>query len=109
MNIATFRTILGETTLTDEQLEVLLERAKRMAINHYFWKEDDEPTEDEKEKFINRYEYEIYDYAKTVVDSSKRDGMIEFSELGVTRRWESGGDKSVDNALNLIPVKTYIL
>lgn len=108
MSIETFKAILGETTLSDEQLEILLERAKRMALNHYYWKIDDEPTIDEKENFINRYEFEIYDYAKAVVESASREGLIEFSELGVTRRWESSGDKSVEDALDKIPVNTYV-
>lgn len=108
MNIETFKTILGETSFTDEQLEVLLERAKRKALNHFFWKSDDEPLEEEKENFINRYEYEIYDLAKTVIDVAKRDGLKEFSELGVTRIWASGGDKEIEDALSQIPVKTYV-
>ena len=108
MSLETFKTILGETTLTDEQLQVMLDRATRKAINHYFWKSDDNPTDEEKENFINRYEYEIYDLAKTIIESASRNGMILFTELGVTRRWESGGDKTIESALNQIPVKTYV-
>jgi hypothetical protein len=108
MNVETFKTIIGDTTLTDEQLVVLLERAKRKAINHYWWKEDDTPTDDEIENFIDRYEFEIYDVAKTIIDSASRDGLKRFSELGVTREWESGGDKAIEDALNQIPVQTYV-
>lgn len=108
LNIETFKTILGETTYTDEQLLILLERAERKAINHYWWKSDDNPTDEEKENFINRYEYEIYDLAKTVIDVAARDGLKQFSELGVTRVWETGGDKAIDSALSEIPTKTYM-
>ena len=108
MNIETFKAILGETTLTDEQLEIMLERASRKAINHYFWKSDDVPTDEEKENFINRYEYEIYDLAKTVIEVAQRNGLKQFSELGVTRVWQSGGDKAVEESLSQIPVKTYV-
>lgn len=108
MDIETFKTILGNTTLTDEQLEVVLERAKRKAINHFFWKSDDFPTDEEKENFIDRYEYEIYDLAKTVIEIGSRDGLKQFSELGVTRVWESGGDTAIENSLSAIPTKTYI-
>ncbi len=108
MSIETFKTILGETTLTDEQLEVMLKRAERKALNHYFWKSDDNPTDEEIENFINRYEFEIYDLAKTVYDVANRNGLKQFSELGVTRVWETGGDKAIETALNQIPVKTYV-
>lgn len=108
MDVETFKTILGETTMTDEQLEIMLERASRKAINHYFWKSDDTPTDEEKENFINRYEYEIYDLAKTVIDVAKRNGMKQFSELGVTRVWGVDGDKSISDCLCQIPTKTYV-
>lgn len=108
MSVETFKAILGETSLTDEQLEIMLERAKRKAINHYFWREDDNPTDEEIENFIDRYEYEIYDLAKTVISVASRNGLKQFSELGVTRVWESGGDKEVEDALSAIPVQTYV-
>ena len=44
-----FGQAINNDDLSDEQLEILLERAKRMALNHYYWKIDDEPTIDEKE------------------------------------------------------------
>jgi len=108
MSVETFKVILGETSLTDEQLEIMLERAKRKAINHYFWREDDNPTDEEIENFIDRYEYEIYDLAKTIISVASRNGLKQFSELGVTRVWESGGDKEVEDALSAIPVQTYV-
>lgn len=109
MNVETFKVILGKNTdYSDEELEVLLERATRRALNHYFWKSDDEPTDEEKENFINRYEYEIYDLAKTIVECASRDGLKQFSELGVTRVWESGGDSAIEKAINAIPVNTYV-
>ena len=108
LNLETFKSILGETSMTDEQLLILLERAERKAVNHYWWKTDDTPTDEEKENFINRYEYEIYDLAKTVTDVASRDGLKQFSELGVTRVWETGGDKAIESALSQLPVKTYV-
>lgn len=108
MSIETFKAIIGETSFTDAQLEVLLDRAISMALNHYFWGEGDVPTTEERENFINRYEYEIYDLAKTTLDVAKRDGLKEFSELGVKRVWQSGGDESIGSSLSQIPVKTYV-
>lgn len=108
MSIETFKKIIKSTSLTDEQLEVLLDRAKKLAVNHFWWKEDDEPQSDEIDKFVNRYEYEIYDVAKAMYECSSRDGMKQFTELGVTRVWESGGDKAVTDALSAIPVQTYV-
>ena len=109
MSIDTLKIILGETTMTDEQLIILLERAKRKAINHYFWKPDDNPTDEEIENFINRYEFEIYDLAKTVLDIASRSGLKQFSELGVTRVWQDSSDKELEQALSQIPVKTYVM
>lgn len=108
MDVETFKLYLGETSYSDEELEFLLERAKRKAINHYWWKEDDIPTDEEQDNFINRYEYEIYDLAKTVIDVGKRNGLKQFSELGVTRVWQSGGEKAIEDSLSQLPVKTYI-
>ena len=108
MSIETFKKIIGNTSLSDEQLEVLLERAKRLAINHFWWKEDDEPLDEEIEKFVNRYEFEIYDIGKAMCESSSREGMKEFTELGVRRVWESGGDEAVTKAINAIPTNTYV-
>ena len=108
LNIETFKSVLGETSASDEQLEVLLERVKRKAINHYWWKTDDNPTDEEIENFINRYEYEIYDLAETILDVASRNGLKQFSELGVTRVWGVDGDTAIENAINELPVKTYV-
>ena len=108
MSIDTLRTIIGESELTDEQLAVLLDRAKKKAVNHYFWGVDDNPTEDELEVFYDRYEYEIYDVAKAMVDSDSRDGLKRYVELGVTREWETGGEKAIESALSAIIPKTYV-
>ena len=108
MNLETFKLLLGETSQTDEQLQVLLDRAVHLAVNHYWWKEDDVPTDEERENFIKRYEYEIYDLAKTVADVAKRNGLKQFSELGVTRVWQSGGDKAIEDSMSHIPTKTYV-
>ena len=108
MNVEILRQIINDSSLTDEQLEVMLTRATRKAVNHYFWKEDDIPTEEQVEKFCERYEYEIYDVAKAMYSGDSRGGMKSFTELGVQRVWESGGDKAVDNALSAIPTQTYV-
>lgn len=108
MNLETFKRIIGNTSLADEDLQVLLDRAVRKAINHYWWREDDIPSEAQIEIFVSRYEYEIYDLAQAMYESASREGLKQFSELGVTRVWENGGSKEVDDALNAIPVQTYV-
>ena len=108
MSIETFKKILKNTSLDDEQLEVMLERAKKLAVNHFWWREDDEPLDEDIEKFVNRYEFEIYDIAKAISENDSREGMVAFTELGVTRRWESGGDKAIQDALSAIPTNTYV-
>ena len=108
MNIETFKKILKDTSLDDEQLEIMLDRAKKIAVNHFWWREDDEPLESDIERFVNKYEFEIYDIAKAMHESASRDGMKQFTELGVTRIWDSGGDKAVQDAINVIPVNTYV-
>ena len=109
MSIETLKTIIGDSEITDEQLSVLLERAKKKAVNHYFWGVDDNPTSEELDKFYERYEFEIYDIAKTMVDSDSRDGLKRYVELGITREWETGGDKAVEEALSAIIPKTYVM
>jgi hypothetical protein len=109
MSIETLKTILGDSEISDEQLTALLERAKKKAVNHHFLQIDDEPSEGELNKFYDRYEYEIYDLVKVMADSDSRDGLKRYVELGVTREWESGGEKSIENALSAIPPKTYVL
>lgn len=110
MSIETARTIIGDSELTDGEVSVLLERAKKLAKNHYFWHPKDKPDEDELEAFYDRYEYEIYDVAKEIYSANSRDGLKQFTELGVTRVWGLSGQESIDNVLNacIIP-KTYTL
>lgn len=108
MSVETFKKIYPNTSLTDEQIEVLLDRAVKLSVNHYWWKEDDEPQSDDIDKFVSRYEYEIYDVANAINASASRDGMKQFTELGVTRVWESGGDEAIKKALSAIPVQTYV-
>ena len=108
MNIETFKILLGENSISDDEATVLLERAKKKAVNHYFWQQDDSPSREEIDSFVNRYEYEIYDVAKAMYSSESRDGLKQYTELGVTRVWESGGDKDVENALSAIIPKTYV-
>ena len=108
MNIETFKKVIADDSLTDDQLEIMLKRAEKLALNHYFWGEGDNPTESEIEDFCNRYEFEIYDIAKAVYEVDSREGLKQFTELGVTRVWESGGDETVNSAISAIPVKTYV-
>lgn len=107
MNIETLKIIIGGN-ISDEEAAVLLERAKKKAVNHYFWQTDDKPTDDELEDFFDRYEYEIYDVAKAVYSSDSREGLKQFIELGVTRTWADSGDKEIANALSEITPKTYV-
>lgn len=108
MSIETLKKIIKDDSLTDEELELMLERAKRIAVNHYFWGEDDRPSDEEIEAFCDRYEFEIYDLIKAIYDSKGREGLKQFTELGVTRVWETDGDDSVSNVISQIPVKTYV-
>ena len=55
MSIETFKAIIGETSFTDAQLEVLLDRAISMALNHYFWGEGDIPTAEELRTGMARF------------------------------------------------------
>lgn len=108
MNIETLRKIIGDDSLTDDQLEIMLQRAVKIAVNHYFWGEDDNPTEEEIDNFCCRYEFEIYDLAKAVYEADSREGLKEFTELGVTRVWEGKSEESISSVLASIPVKTYV-
>lgn len=109
MDLAKMRTLMGDDTLTSEAMSVLLDRAKKLAKNQHYWKTDDEPTQAELDKFYDRYEYEIIDIAKEINSADARGGLKEFSELGVTRKWESGGAKSLEMAVAVIPPKTYLI
>ena len=110
MSIETAKTIIGDDDLSDKEVSVLLDRAKKLAKNHYFWHPDDNPTDEELEAFYDRYEYEIYDLAREVYSATSRDGLKQFTELGVTRVWRLTGQESITATLNatIIP-KTYTM
>lgn len=108
MSIETLKKIIKDDSLTDEELELMLARAIKIAVNHYFWGEDDKPSEEEIEAFCDRYEFEIYDLIKAVYDNNGRQGLKQFTELGVTRVWDTDGDASISKVLSQIPVKTYL-
>ena len=69
MNAKLLKVILDDETLTDEQITVLLMKAQKQAANQHFWADDDEPTDEELERFYKRYEFEIYDLAKAINSS----------------------------------------
>lgn len=110
MDIETAKIIISDSDLSDMEVSVLLNRAKKLAKNHYFWHPKDYPTEEELEAFYDRYEFAIYDIAKEIHDAASRDGLKQFTELGVTRVWGLSGQESVTNVLNatIIP-KTYTM
>ena len=108
MDLNTARTIIGDSSLSDNEVSVLLLKAKNLARNQHFWKPDDNPTDEQLENFYDRYEFEIYDIAKSVSQSDARGGLTEFSELGVTRKWGKTGTESVNASVAAIPPKTYI-
>ena len=107
MDLNMAKTIIGD--MPDNEISVLLERAKKLAKNHYFWKSDDVPNEFELQEFYDRYEFEIYDIAKTVYSAESRGGLQQFTELGVTRVWGKTGEESINVAVSNIPTKTYIV
>ena len=108
MNAKLLKVILDDETLTDEQITVLLMKAQKQAANQHFWADDDEPTNEELERFYKRYEFEIYDLAKAINSDDARDGLVSHTELGVTRNWGQTGKKDIEIALSKIPPKTYV-
>ena len=110
MDVETAKIIIGDDDLSDAEVSVLVNRAKKLAKNHYFWHPNDNPSDEELKAFYDRYEYEIYDIAKEIYSAASRDGLKQFTELGVTRVWGLSGQESVTNMLNatIIP-KTYTL
>lgn len=109
MDLNMAKTIIGDNTLSDEAVSVLLERAKRLAKNQRYWHPDDNPTEEELDAFYERYQFEIYDIAKEVHSSNERGDLIAFSELGVTRKWGKSGKDSLNSVLAAIQPKTYLI
>ena len=95
--------------IDEESASILLNRAKKLAVNHYWWGINDIPTDEEIERFCKRYEYEIYDVAKALQSDADHDGEISHTELGITRVWSKGNSSSsvVTEALGAIPAKTY--
>ena len=108
MDAGLLKVILSDETLTDEQIAVLLIKAKRQAANQHFWADDDIPTEEELERFYNRYEFEIYDLAKAINSDDARGGLVSHTELGITRNWGKTGKQDIESALSAIPPKTYV-
>lgn len=101
--------LIGNDQLTEDDAEILLQRAVRLAINHRWWGENDKPTEEEIGQFIDRYEFEIYDIAKSIQSDSDHDGEIQHTELGITRVWgKTDAQTLVAKALGAIPPKTYV-
>jgi len=105
----TLAIILDDSTLSEDQVSVLLARAEKLAVNHHYWKPDDNPTSTELTRFYDRYEYEIYEIAKAINSDSARDGETQHTELGITRVWGKTGKEGVDAALNSIPVRSYVI
>lgn len=66
MDFEVAKKIVNDTTLSDDDLSILILKAQREAINHYFWKLDDIPTDAQKEAFLSKYEFEIYDIVKAM-------------------------------------------
>ena len=79
MNAKLLKVILDDETLTDEQITVLLMKAQKQAANQHFWADDDEPTDEELERFYKRYEFEIYDLAKAINSDDARGGFSKSS------------------------------
>jgi len=108
VDLTTARVIIGDTGITDEELTVLLLRARKLAVNQHFWAPDDNPTEEQLASFYDRYEFEIYDVAKEMRSSDSRKGLTSHTELGIALTWGKTGKESVDAALSAIPPKTYV-
>lgn len=109
MDLILARAIIRDQALTDDDLSALLLEAQHKAINHHFWGTDDIPTLEQKERFLERYEFEICNIAKAINASSARDGLISFSELGVSRQWGETGEVTVAKAVSAIPRKAYVV
>lgn len=107
MDIRTAKVIIDDPTLTDDKLSVLLLKAQKSALNHYFWKLDTPPTNEQTEAFLTKFEFEIYDVAKAMNSDDARGGEVSHSELGITRTWGETGKQTIDKALSAIPRKAY--
>jgi hypothetical protein len=78
-----------------------------LALNHYFWKLDRPPTDEQKDAFLTKYEFEIYDVARAMNKDDARDGEVSHTELGITRQWGETGKQTIDKALSALPRKAY--
>lgn len=101
--------LLGEPEMTNAEVDALMRKAKAKAINHYFWHPEDNPDFEAREDFLERYEYEIVDVAKAIIASDARGGLVQHTELGITDNWGKTGVSSIDESLNEIPRKTYVM
>lgn len=109
MDLKLARSIIKDETLTDDDLSVLFARAQRMALNHYFWKINDVPTLEQKERFLEKYEFEIYGIAKAINADDARNGLVSHSELGTSMTWGETGRETVMKAVSAIPRKAYAM
>jgi hypothetical protein len=109
MDFEVAKKIVNDTTLSDDDLSILIIKAQSEALNHYFWKLEDTPTDAQKEAFLNKYEFEIYDIIKAMNSDDARDGEVSHTELGVSRSWGETGNVTVQKALARIPRKAYAM
>lgn len=109
MDFETAKKIVNDSTLSDDDLSILILKAQSEAINHYFWKLDDIPTETQKEAFLSKYEFEIYDIVKAMNADDARGGLVSHTELGITRQWGESGSVTIQNAISKIPRKAYLI
>lgn len=102
--------IIGDDSLTENDVMSLVDRAERRALNYYFWSEDERPSDEQKDAFLEMHEYDIYEIASTLVNSIERGGLVSHTELGITDNWGKSGSQSVDEILGfLIGRKTYVV
>lgn len=109
MDLNTAKLVIGDSSMSDDEVSVLLLKAKRLAQNQYFWHPEDQPTDDELDAFYERYEFEICSIAREIKSSDARGGLTAFSELGVSRTWGKTGTESISSALAAIPCKSYVI
>ena len=102
-----FKAILNNAEMSDADVLILFEKAKREALNYHYWRMGDYPTAEEQQFFFDKYEFEIYDVGRAIDAGTGRDGQIQHTELGITRVWESTGQE-VRTALSAIPRKVYV-
>jgi hypothetical protein len=109
MDFEIAKKIVNDETLDDENLSVLLLKAQKLAVNQYFWKVDDIPTDEQKQAFLDKYEFEIYELVKALNADDARGGLVSHTELGITRQWGETGEVSIQKALAKIPRKAYVI